>query len=283
MSLRGVASETLRILGEGTYVAPSGRVVSFAPAIEAAIRGTVLVRPHDAASLARTAQGGARAIEVTEETTAQAARRLVAREGESHVVALNFASAKNPGGGFLGGAKAQEEDLARASALYVCVRTQRAYYDLHRMSASLLYTDHVIHSPSVPFFRDDRNELLEEPFLVSILTAAAPNAGEVLRRDASAGPAIRAALHSRARVLLDVAAHFGHRVLVLGAWGCGVFRNDPREVAEAFASALGEERFNGMFERVVFAVWDRSPAQVNLAAFRERFGAAPKAQTEPRL
>src|SRR6185312_12808515 len=103
---------------------------------------------------------------------------LVARECEPHVVALNFASAKNPGGGFLGGAKAQEEDLCRCSALYTCQLTQSAYYEVNRATSSMLYTDNIIYSPDVPFFRDDRLQLLDEPFTVSIITAPAPNAGQ---------------------------------------------------------------------------------------------------------
>jgi uncharacterized protein (TIGR02452 family) len=271
MSLASIAAETLSILESGTYVAPSGRSISISREVAAAIRGTVLVRPGDSDLPRAPAREGAITFEVTEETTAAAARRLVADLGVSHVALLNFASAKNPGGGFSGGAKAQEEDLARASALYPCLRTQRDFYALHRATPSLLYSDHVIYSPAVPFFRDDRLDLLEEPFLASVLTAAAPNAGEVLRRDANAGAAIAEAIVRRARRVLEVAASRGHRSLVLGAWGCGVFRNDPGAVADAFARWLGDAHFSGAFERVVFAIYDRSARKENLAAFRERF------------
>src|SRR5262249_37135212 len=136
----------------------------------------------DLLARSRASAGAARAtIEVTGETTAQAARRLIQRDGVARVAALNFASAKNPGGGFLGGAKAQEEDLARASALYACLITQRAYSDWTRACGSMIYPDHIISSPGVPFFRDDRLDLLEDPFVCSILTAPAPNAGEAAR------------------------------------------------------------------------------------------------------
>jgi len=210
-------------------------------------------------------------IEVTAETTASAARRLAA---DGAVAALNFASAKNPGGGFLGGAKAQEEDLARCSALYPCLVTQRAYYDENRACDSMLYTDHVIYSPRVPFFRDDRLGLLEEPYLCSIVTAPAPNAGEALRRDPDARPAISQALARRTAMVLAIAAAQEERRLVLGAWGCGVFRNDPAEVAAVFADALAAPRLAGAFDRIVFAIHDRTPARSTLAAFERRFGGA---------
>jgi uncharacterized protein (TIGR02452 family) len=272
-SRNAIAAETLAILQRGGYVAPSGRQVELRAAIDAAAFGTRLYRPDDL-DPARVRSSGKPVrprIEVTGETTAQAARRLVEAEGETHIAALNFASAKNPGGGWLGGAKAQEEDLARASALVPCLETQPVYYETHRAAASLLYTDHMIHAPGVPFFRDDAGALLEAPFLVSILTSAAPNAGEVTRQQPAAAAEIRPTLERRAAKVLALAAERGHRCLVLGAWGCGVFRNEPRDVAEAFAQLL-RPPFEGAFERVVFAVYERGDAQPNRRAFAERFG-----------
>jgi uncharacterized protein (TIGR02452 family) len=221
----------------------------------------------------RSRRGGTPWVEVTPEKTGEASRRLIEQESVEDVLALNFASARNPGGGFLGGAKAQEEDLARCSALYACLVTQPAYYEANRAEASLLYTDHLIYSPGVPFFRDEQLELLERPFHISIITSPAPNAGEVLRKDPSSRSRIREVLRSRALQVLRVAASRGHRALVLGAWGCGVFRNDPVEAAEAFAAALGA--LPGAFDRVVFAVYERGGEGPNLRAFRERFGQRP--------
>lgn len=273
MSLKGIAEETVGIAGRGEYVAPSGRPVSFLDAVERAMQGTVLYRPGDFQRLSPpeplVGRGPPR-IEVTSEKTGAASRRLVEEEGVTDAVALNFASAKNPGGGFLGGAKAQEEDLARCSALYPCLLTQREYYDANRAQSSLLYTDHILYSPEVPFFRDEGLTLLEQPFCVSVITAPAPNAGAAARNTPELLPRIPGVLQARALKVLQVAADQGHRTLVLGAWGCGAFRNEPRDAAEAFAQAL--DAFPGVFERVVFAVWERGGDGPNLQAFRERFG-----------
>jgi uncharacterized protein (TIGR02452 family) len=273
MSLAGTAKETLAIVAAGHYVSPSGARVDLREAFDRAVLGTRLFSPDDVNTLVNRrpqAAGERPAIEVAAETTARAARRL-ALEGATGVVALNFASAKNPGGGFLGGAKAQEEDLARCSALYNCQLVARGYYDANRATDSMLYTDYLIWSPEVPFFRDDRLALLDQPFSASVITSPAPNAGEALRRNVAARPEILATLERRAGQVLAVAADRGHRVLVLGAWGCGVFRNDPHEVAEAFAMWLASPAFSTAFDRVVFAIPAKGASDRNLAAFRERF------------
>ncbi len=271
MSLRGLAQETLDIVGRGGYTLPSGQRVELGTEIEAAVQGTKLYTPRDLdAVVVLAAPAVTRRIEVTPEGTVGAARRL-AEEPGGPVVALNFASARNPGGGFITGAKAQEEDLARCSALYTCQLTQRPYYDANRMEVSKLYTNHLIYSPGVPFFRDERLDLLPRPFLASVITSPAPNAGEEHKRKKNAGPKIRETLHERAGHVLSVAAIEGQRRLVLGAWGCGVFRNDPHEVANAFGHWLESPLFAGAFDHVVFAILDRSRDHANLRPFQARF------------
>ncbi len=271
MSLKGVAKETLKILEAGAYSAPSGRRVRIGAAQRAAEAGTVLYRPDQLRALLRLAGAsvGAPEITVTEEQTQDAARRL---SGEN-VALLNFASARNPGGGFIRGARAQEEDLARCSGLYSCLQRQMAYYQANRGQSSLLYTDHMIYSPAVPFFRVRSRDLLEEAFTASIITAPAPNAGALLRKRPGAGEQLAEALRRRAGMVLALARDQGHRTLVLGAWGCGVFANQPQQVADAFGAWLEGAVFVGCFDRVVFAILARGrKGEANLAAFQRRFG-----------
>src|SRR3954447_14311888 len=106
--LREIARQTVTIAEAGEYVTPAGRRVVIAGAVAAAVAGTCHHLPDEDLPLA-----GAPAtpvVEVTAESTLAAARRV-----GGDVAALVFASAKNPGGGFLGGAEAQEESIARAS------------------------------------------------------------------------------------------------------------------------------------------------------------------------
>ena len=276
MSLKGVARETLKILEAGQYKAPSGDLVEFADDQRDAVEGTLLYRPGDAAFLLAKGNNCRQVktvIEVTDERTQVAAHRLVATEGCEDPLILNYASARNPGGGFINGAKAQEEDLARCSGLYPCQLTQPDYYEVNRNYSSLLYTDHLIYSPKIPWFRRRNRDLLDQIFLASVITAPAPNSGQVLRRDKNAWPKIEEALRRRAGMVLAIAREHGHRELILGAWGCGVFRNSPYIVADAFGTWLDDPAFRGCFRRVVFAVYDRSKNRGNLRAFQEHFGA----------
>lgn len=206
-----------------------------------------------------------------------AARRLH-DEGTKRIAVLNFASARNPGGGYLRGARAQEEDLCRVSALYTTLLHAPDYYASHRESRDPAYSHRVIYSPDVPVFRDVRYALLEAPYQVAFLTSPAPNAGVIAQARPADVATVPNLLTARAARVLAVAAHNGRRSLVLGAWGCGVFRNDPVEVAAAFRRNLtAGGKFAGVFERIVFAILDNSAGRRNLAAFRAAFDTATTA------
>jgi uncharacterized protein (TIGR02452 family) len=268
------ASTNQAIIEAGRYTAASGAVVALADAVDAACRGTVSYTPEQTAALLASWSAspekrfGATLIEVTGETTMTAARRLAAA-ADGRAGALNFASARNPGGGYLGGARAQEEDLCRAGALYPALLKAPDFYAAHRASSDLMYSHRVIFSPDVPVFRDERNRLVDRPCPVSFLTSPAPNTGAA---DPARRPDAPALLAERAARVLAVAAHHGCRSLVLGAWGCGVFRNDPTHVAAAFRAQLRDGGpFSAAFAHVVFAVADRSAQQRNLRAFQAAF------------
>ncbi|KES08187.1 hypothetical protein BU52_03955 [Streptomyces toyocaensis] len=259
--LRGVARETERIVADGAYRAPGGHEVSVAAAVEAAARGTRVFGPEPVPVPAF--RPVVTRIEVTGESSLEAARRLTDR-----VAVLNFASARNPGGGYLNGAQAQEEALCRASALYTCLLRAAGFYEHHRAHRDPFYSDRVIHSPAVPVFRDDRGRLLDEPFGAGFLTSPAPNAGVISRSVPERAAEVPGALVARAGRVLETAAAHGYRRLVLGAWGCGVFRNDPAHVAAAFRTHLEPGgRFSGAFEHVVFGILDRTRGSTVRAAF----------------
>lgn len=267
--LRGIAKETEKIVEAGSYRSPQGREVSIADALEAALTGVRMYGPDPVPAAERA--DARTEFEVTGESSIEAAARMTG-ERPGAVAILNFASARNPGGGYLNGAQAQEEALCRSSALYTTLLRAPEFYAHHRADRSPFYTDRVIHSPQVPVFRDDRGALLPEPFSVGFLTSPAPNAGVIRARSPEDAHRIPHALAVRAERVLETAVACGYRRLVLGAWGCGVFRNEPARVAGAFHAHLtGAGRFGGHFEQVVFAVLDRDPASATRAAFADAF------------
>ncbi|MEK4053504.1 TIGR02452 family protein [Paenibacillus sp. FSL F4-0087] len=276
-----IAHQTLAILEEGEYVNGYDRRIQIGTDLQRAIRDSVLYRPTELIALREKrskemvqlqprAEASVVRIEVTGETTLAAASRLSVDEGGKDVVCLNFASAKNPGGGFLGGSQAQEESLARATGLYPCIAQMNEMYDYNRKQRSCLYSDYMIYSPAVPVIRDDEDRLLDKCYLTSFVTAPAVNAGVVREREDADNRQIESVMKGRIRYILDVAALHGHQTIVLGAYGCGVFRNDPVDVAKYFHEVLVEENFRHSFERIVFAVLDRSSGQKTIKAFEDR-------------
>lgn len=269
-SLSGIATETVRICEAGQYRTATGKLVVVADEIQRAVKGTVLYSASNLPAIPPQPLGLETRIEVANETTFRGLAKLAPRGG--HIACLNFASARNPGGGFLGGAQAQEEALARASALYPCLLATPAYYEQNRRNRSAVYLDLVIFSPQVPFFRKDAGDLLEQPILASVITAPAPNRGAVAQNEPRNLPLVETALRRRAEMVLHVAQVHGVERLVLGAWGCGVFRNDPAKVASIFASLIKRPgRFAGVFRDVLFSVYDRSEPRLALQAFADAF------------
>jgi uncharacterized protein (TIGR02452 family) len=256
--------EAVVISHEGRYAAPSGATVRIDWMVERAVEDTAVYQPGDDVPPAAS-PGHATRVTVANESTLAAARRLV-DEGLDPV-ALNFASANHPGGGFLNGARAQEESLCRASALYACI-VDRPVYGRHR---DALYASWMIYSPGVPVFRDDDGALLEKPWRCSFITAPAPNAKVYLQREPGREADVYAAVAERIERVLALAARKEHRAVVLGAWGCGAFGGDAERVAELFHDAL-TGTFRGAFEAVTFAVLDSSARRERIGPFEARFG-----------
>lgn len=245
-----IAKETIKVCKDKQYTAPSGNVVDFSSSLDAALQGTKLYVPSEVIETKTIFK--IPKIEVVNETTSQAAVRLL--KTTNKVVALNFASARNQGGGFLSGAIAQEEDLCRASGLYPCLKSKPIFYNENILCDDCYYTDHIIYSPDVPFFRDDDNKFLETTYNLSIISAPAPNLRSA--KDVDEDKVVDT-IFNRCKRILEIAGQHGHDTIILGAWGCGAFGNDPALVATCFAEALKDVP---VFSYVCFAVYDtRTP------------------------
>ena len=214
---------------------------------------------------------------VTKNRSFEAARPY-AEQGFRTTV-LNFASATNPGGGVVTGASAQEECLCRCSTLYNCLNTRAmwdGFYMPHRRSGNPLHNGDIIFTPNVQVLKDDDYRPLEEPFAVDVITCAAPNLREQPANPYNPGDGdtkqiSKDALYrlhvQRARRILTVAAQNEADVLILGAFGCGAFQNDPYVVARAYNDVLAE--FSHHFRTIEFAVYCRPYDDSNYRAFKE--------------
>lgn len=198
------------------------------------------------------------------------------------VCVLNFASATNPGGGVTHGSSAQEECLCRCSTLYNCLNTRdlwKVFYTPHRQSGNPLHNDDIIYTPDVVVLKDDDYHLLDAPFAVDVITCAAPNLRERPSNSFNPGdgasvrvtPAELQTIHERrARRILTIAAQQGVEVLILGAFGCGAFMNDPTVVARAYKKVLQD--FLQHFRIIEFAIYCRPGDDANFQAFFTALG-----------
>ena len=277
MRLVAIAQDTLKIMEAGYYLSPAGEQVNIARELVSCIAQTKCYDPDRLAQIqkeviASTPQFSHTEFTVRNETTLVGAEMMAQTQQFAKIGVLNFASAKNPCGGFTRGAQAQEESLARSSGLYKSLLKCSEYYEFHRANRSLLYSDRMIYSPGCPIFKKDDGTLLETPYLVDFITSPAPNAGEVANKQSQDLGKIREVLYIRGAKLLSLAAYHRCDALVLGAWGCGVFRNDPAMVAQMFADLLlANGEFWGRFKSVLFSVLDTRGERKIFTEFSNHF------------
>jgi len=277
MKRSAIAQDTLKIIDIGYYHSPGGQQVDITQDLNACLAQTKYYDPDSLSTLEQnvissTPKFSTTEFEVRNETTLIGAERLAKSQQFHKIGVLNFASAKNPGGGFINGAQAQEESLARSSALYKSLLKCPEYYDYHRSHKSLLYSDRIIYSPNCPVFRKDDGTLLETPYHVDFITSPAPNAGAIWRNQPQNRTRISDVLYSRGAKVLSLAVEQGCDAIVLGAWGCGVFQNEPSMVAQMFANfLLPKGQFWGQFKIVLFSVLDSTKQKRIITEFHNRF------------
>lgn len=272
MNYKEIAQETLKIQQQG-YYEWNGTTVCIKAEQQASEQRSFLLTPRAGHQLVQELDPPQKGVPAVYRVVNQSVVQAIMELSQSGYIpaVLNFASAKNPGGGFLNGAMAQEEALAAASGLYSTLLLHETYYQANRRCKTMIYTDHAIYSPEVVFFRDGRFRLLENPVTASVLTLPAVNMGQVLRTGEDQEKA-RAAMKERMRLSLAIFAARKETHLILGAYGCGVFRNDPAEIAGWWQELLEDEGYGRLFQEIVFAVLDRSGK--NIAEFEKRFGIA---------
>lgn len=270
MNLIAVANETLQIIENGQYEL-NGKMIKLP---ECDYSDALVYSPDDGKRMLTEYDESKESIDfetsdkckiiITTEDSYQAASRY------DNAFVMNFANAHNPGGGFRLGATAQEEALCRCSTLYESINSKKAsdMYKYNNTHLSMVESDYMLLS-KVCVFRDNKCNLLEEPFMTGVITIPAPNrmGAAMLASDKQ----IAETMLRRIRIMLLIARENGYKNLVLGAWGCGAFHNDPVKVASYFKTVLMDEGYCKFFDEVCFAIYGKEDGY-NIKAFRNCFG-----------
>ena len=222
-------------------------------------------------------------VKVSKKRTLEAASAYKGKK----ICVLNFASATNPGGGVTRGSTAQEECICRVTGLYFCLNTREMwdnFYTPHRNDANPIHNDDIIYTPAVTVFKSDiaSPQLMKENdwYNVNVITCAAPNLRAKPANAFNSGDGNKAikvtdkellAIHEkRLRRILDVAVAEGNEIVILGAFGCGAFENNPNVVATAAKHVI--EEYRHAFAGIEFAVYCRLGDDENYRTFERMFG-----------
>lgn len=285
-NLKLVALETLNKLQKGYYENENNQKVNIEDMISYCIQNTrAYEQNYKYSKPKKPATKNSNNIEISLETTIGAGYRLVVQEGFEKTVVLNFANPFEPGGGWLRGAPTQEESIIRCSSLISSLTQSingefneelktkdiiingKKYknpvnFYLHNLEIeppkNMLASDYMILSPDVPVFRDDRYNFLPQPFNLSVITSPAVLKKYYLQKTTNEkkdNKIINQAMLERIRKIILLAIQEGYDAIVLGAYGCGAFGNDSKDVSKMFKDVLVNEGLQNYFKKITFAIF----------------------------
>ena len=237
-------------------------------AVKASIQGTKYYPPSVTIKLpSREGKGN---LSINQFRSFEAAQYWHKAYPHLRIGVLNFASATRPGGGVEDGCTAQEECLCRCSSLFLVLNQDELhekFYNTNAMARNPLYSDACIYSPGIMVFKtDERCPQLMNPddwFAVDIITCAAPDLRVAFLPTENELYQIHV---SRANRVFQVAIDNGIDIMIMGAFGCGAFENDPIVVAKAHRDAIASYRNH--FYQIEYAIYSRSFDTKNYDIFR---------------
>lgn len=204
------------------------------------------------------------------ELLASRSLNTAAKYKTANTCVLNFACSTEPGGGVLVGSVAQEESLCRSSTLYPClcsIKMYEEFYYPHICSRNFINNDDCIYTPHITVFQTDElfPTLLDRKdwFHTNIITCCAP----ALNHTHLFGQSLYDLHFKRLCRILDIAASKKNNVIILGAFGCGAYRNNPHIVSEAMMNVIKHYRY--VFNKIVFAIPSNDKIDSNYAVFKE--------------
>jgi hypothetical protein len=188
-------------------------------------------------------------IDVWNLSTEVAGKRLY--DAGIYPLILNMANHKVPGGGVRNGARAQEEHLCRFSNLYLHL-TQADPYPYPLGPKEFLVSRYV--------------DFFYQTYRVDVLSMAA-----CIKKDGEEPATETKRLNIMKHKIMNMfefAVLDGQRNLVLGAFGCGAFHNEPEKIVEFFNKAI--KKYGGYFDNIIFAVIDDHNSNSNYSIFNTK-------------
>lgn len=269
--IRTIAAETAEILNKGFYLYDNAEVRLLLPLswyektqIVAAEMQKMLEQNEKEALAGRIVGNGSVEVKMGD------AFDIVRAEHLANALVLSFADPYIPGGSFLAGVKGQEQSLCRNSTLSAALNAneaKRMYADYQKCGADA--NDALLLVPWVDIIRDGEGKMLKHPVRCAVVSMPAINMHETNLTLAEA----ESAMKRKIRCICRVAAHFGYRELVLGAWGCGVFGHKAENMADSFYEVLFRENMKRYFSKIVFAIKESSADQEIFRDFKEKLSA----------
>ena len=214
-------------------------------------------------------------IIITPERTLECVKKFyIPNDKKSKIGVLNFASAKHPGGGVWKGARSQEESLCRASTLYPCLTTEFLkdnYYSYHIEKKSE-YSDRIIYIPNIIVFKTDDNVFAQKTnekdwYNIDVISCAAHNQKAYKVNYEK----LKQINYDKIKAIIECAVENNVDILILGAFGCGAFGNEPQLVSKTFKKILIDEEYYKYFEKVHFAIFTIGNETKNINEFNNTF------------
>ena len=213
-------------------------------------------------------------IIITPERTLESVKKYyVSNDKKSKIGVLNFANAKKPGGFVLNGARAQEESICRSSTLYLCLNTEflkENFYSIKNEKKS--ENDRIIYTPNILVFKTDDDtlsQMLNEKdwYNIDVISCAAHNQ----KANKIENEKLKKINYIKIKAIIECAVENKVDNLILGAFGCGEFANDPQLVSKIFKKILIDEEYYKFFENVHFAIFTPLGKTKNINEFKKTF------------
>ena len=228
------------------------------------IRKDVLITEDERKYIKTRVNTSTTEIMITSDKTHKTLVDLIENGVSYGIGVLNFASYYKPGGGFLKGSFTQEESLCAVSGLYH-ILSRLSVYECRRKSKDIApcYNDEIIYSLSVPFTLEIGNT--KHPRTVDVISCSPPNCKRITMADRAD---YEESIKKRIEAIYLLPYMQGVDTLILGAWGCGVFKNDPKVIARHFIDIM--DKYPNIYDRVIFACGSNANQKIFENAFIQK-------------